>query len=88
MTNSNFWNLERVMADDRVTFRDLIASQERIEKKLDSYTAAIRTEVQANRDDIEQLQAFQNKSLGVLALLAFFFNLAASWIWNKITGGM
>jgi hypothetical protein len=36
--------------------------------------------------DVNDLQAFQNKALGILSVVSLFASAIASFIWDKISG--
>lgn len=67
------------MTEDRVTLRDIYKAVERVEDKMDKRIEALEKEV-------DDLQSFQNRALGIISVASVFFSLAATFIWNKITG--
>lgn len=61
----------------RVTLRDIYDALNRVEDKYDRRFDAIEK-------DIDELQKFQNKAIGVLGLASAFVSLIATYIWNKL----
>lgn len=65
------------MRDD-VTLRDIYEAVNRLEDKFDKRLKDVE-------EDIDKLESFQNKALGVAAVLSSFISLIATFIWNKLT---
>lgn len=67
------------MAEERVTLRDIYAAVNRLEDKFDKRIVNVEK-------DVNDLQRFQNKALGIVSVLAIFTSLVANAIWQSITG--
>lgn len=67
------------MAAEKVTLRDVYDAFNRLEDKQDKRLAAIEAK-------IDNLESFQNKALGMLAVFAAFTSAITTFIWNKVTG--
>lgn len=65
------------MAESRVTLKDIYDALNRVEDKYDRRFDNIEK-------DIDDLQKFQNKALGVLMVVASFVSVAINYIWNKV----
>lgn len=65
---------------DSVSLRDIYEAVERVEEKMTKRIEKVETDVNA-------LQGFQNKTLGVVSVISLFASAVASFIWEKIAGG-
>jgi len=66
------------MNEDKVTLRDIYDAVNRIEDKLTKRIDGIE-------EDVDELQSFQNRVLGISMALSVFISGAATFVWNKIT---
>lgn len=64
---------------DSVSLRDIYEAVERVEDKMIKRIERVECDVNA-------LQAFQNKALGLLSVVSLFASAIASFIWDKISG--
>jgi len=64
---------------DNVSLRDIYEAVERVEEKMSKKIEKVEC-------DVEVLQAFQNKALGILSVVSLFASAIASFIWDKISG--
>lgn len=67
------------MSEEKVTLRDIYAAVNRLEDKFDRRIVVLEK-------DVNELQKFQNKALGIVSVLAVFTSLVANAIWQSITG--
>ena len=66
------------MAKDNVTLRDVYDAVNRIEDKLTKRIDIVE-------EDVDELQSFQNRILGIATVLSVFISGAATFVWEKIT---
>ena len=66
------------MAKDNVTLRDVYDAVNRIEDKLTKRIDSVE-------EDVDELQSFQNRILGIATVLSVFISGAATFVWEKIT---
>jgi len=64
---------------DNVSLRDIYEAVERVEEKMSKRIEKVEC-------DVNDLQAFQNKALGLLSVVSLFASAIASFIWDKISG--
>jgi len=64
---------------DNVSLRDIYEAVERVEEKMSKRIEKVEC-------DVNDLQAFQNKALGILSVVSLFASAIASFIWDKISG--
>ncbi len=64
---------------DNVSLRDIYEAVERVEEKMTKKIEKVEC-------DVNDLQAFQNKALGILSVVSLFASAIASFIWDKISG--
>ena len=62
---------------DSVSLRDIYEAVERVEDKMTK-------RIEREECDVNALQAFQNKALGVIGIASAFASAIASFIWSKI----
>jgi hypothetical protein len=65
---------------DTVSLRDIYEAVERVEEKMTKRIEKVET-------DVNVLQGFQNRALGVVGVVSLFASAIASFIWEKIVGG-
>lgn len=69
--------------------QDVLRAVNRIEDKLDDRLTELDHKIDKRFVDVEkdvsELKKFQNKAIGVLAILGIGFQLAINWAWEKIT---
>ena len=65
-------------SNDNVTLRDVYDAVNRIEDKLTKRIDNVE-------EDVNELQSFQNRILGIATVLSVFISGAATFVWQKIT---
>lgn len=68
------------MSTERVTLRDIYEIVNRLEEKMDDKIALID-------DRVGAIESFQNKILGIGAVLSAILGMGGAWFWTKLTGG-
>lgn len=74
------------MSSGSVTLRDVYEIMQRVEDKVDKKIAELEDKIEKQSLKIDRLEAFNNRTLGVLAVGSAFVSLIATFIWNKIVG--
>jgi hypothetical protein len=74
------------MTNSNVTLRDIMSVSEKTQKDISSLRKEINTRLDSHASRITTLERFQNMAMGVLVVLNVFFILAATFVWNKVTG--
>ena len=67
------------MSKDTVSLRDIYDAIEKLEHRIGERFERIEGRVSI-------IEAFQNKALGVLTIVTAFISVAATYVWNKVTG--
>lgn len=62
----------------QVTLQDVYQAINRVEDKMDA-------RLKDMEKDIDELQTFQNRTMGMATVLAGFVSAAVTFVWNKIT---
>jgi len=66
------------MPSDKVTLKDILEICNRLEDKMDDRLSKVEK-------DVDSLQGFQNKTLGILSVVTIFTSGLATFIWNRLT---
>lgn len=64
---------------NNVTLKDVYDAVNRLEDKFEKRIKPIET-------DVNELQKFQNRAMGVLTVFSTFIGLIATFVWNRIIG--
>jgi hypothetical protein len=65
--------------DDSVSLRDIYEAVQRVEDKMTKRIEKVEC-------DIDTLQGFQNRTIGIASVISTFVGVVVSYIWSRIIG--
>lgn len=71
------------MAGDRITGQFLLERMDRMEKTI---LASVSTQYKGLDERVNKVESFQDRVLGISALLSSFVGLASSYVWKRVFG--
>lgn len=71
------------MAGDKISGQYLLERMDRLETNI---LASMNSKYKEIDDRVNKVESFQDKVLGVSALLSSFVGLATTYVWKKVAG--
>ena len=71
------------MAGDKITGQYLLERMDRMEI---SILSSMNTKYKEIDDRVNKVESFQDKVLGISAILSSFVGLITAYVWKKVTG--